>query len=161
DRRLAHLRARARHRRRRRRARAASLLHSSRRHAEGLDAACGAHRVPPRRATRRWARGGDGDSGARRHLSEPTLRSAVHARASREQARGHERGDVVITAREVSLPTYAVTIAPGAIDTIGDIVARCAPAHRIAIITDSNVGPAYADRVREQLARDARVSVLT
>lgn len=67
----------------------------------------------------------------------------------------------MITAREVALPSYSVTIAPGALDTIGDIVARCAPAHRVAIITDSNVGPRYADRVRGCLARDARVAVLT
>ena len=67
---------------------------------------------------------------------------------------------MVSASREVALPTYAVTIGPGAIDTIGDLVARLAPAHRVAILTDSNVGPVYADRVREQLARDSHVSVL-
>ena len=68
---------------------------------------------------------------------------------------------MVITSREVALPTYAVTIAPGALETIGELVGRNAPAHRVAIITDSNVGPVYADRVRAQLSRDTRVSVLT
>ena len=58
---------------------------------------------------------------------------------------------MVTVAREVALPTYRVTIAAGALDRLGDIVRDAAPAHRYAIITDSNVGPAYAERVRSAL----------
>ena len=53
--------------------------------------------------------------------------------------------------REVPLPTYNVTIAPGALDRIGEIVRESAAAHRYAIITDANVGPLYAPRVADAL----------
>lgn len=55
------------------------------------------------------------------------------------------------TQHEVSLYGYRVTIAPGALERIGVIARAAAPAHRFAIITDSNVGPLYADRVRSML----------
>ncbi|HEX4681803.1 MAG TPA: 3-dehydroquinate synthase [Gemmatimonadaceae bacterium] len=65
-----------------------------------------------------------------------------------------------MTIREVSLPTYRVTIASGALDRLGEIVRAVAPAHRYAIITDSNVGPKYAPRVRESIgARDEPLTV--
>jgi 3-dehydroquinate synthase len=54
-------------------------------------------------------------------------------------------------AREVTLPTYVVTIAPGALDRIGEIVRISAAAHRYAIITDDQVGPLYAPRVSAAL----------
>jgi 3-dehydroquinate synthase len=53
--------------------------------------------------------------------------------------------------RDVALPTYKVTIAADALSGIGDIVRNAARAHRYAIVTDSNVGPLYASRVRESL----------
>jgi 3-dehydroquinate synthase len=53
--------------------------------------------------------------------------------------------------REVNLPTYTVTIAPGALDRIGELVRISAAAHRYAIITDANVGPLYAPRVASAL----------
>ncbi len=53
--------------------------------------------------------------------------------------------------REVELPTYRVTIEPGVIDAAGEIVARVAPAHRYALITDDVVAPLYAERVRAAL----------
>jgi len=53
--------------------------------------------------------------------------------------------------REVVLPTYVVTIAPGALDQIAEIVRTSAPAHRYAIITDDTVGPRYASRVAAAL----------
>ena len=56
-----------------------------------------------------------------------------------------------LVGREVPLPTYVVTIAPGALDRIGDIVRETAAAHRYAIITDDNVGPLYAPRVADAL----------
>ncbi len=87
----------------RRRARAAPRVHHSRRHAQGGGAACRAHRVSPRRAARRRARGRHGDPAGRRHLSEPPVRSAVHARARREPARRGGRSAVVDSTREVAL----------------------------------------------------------
>ena len=62
--------------------------------------------------------------------------------------------------REVALPSYRVTIAAGALDRVGEIARATAPAHRYAIITDDNVGPAYAARVRSTLQAD-RVAVFT
>ena len=53
--------------------------------------------------------------------------------------------------REVDLPTYRVTIGPGVLDAVGEIVARVAPAHRYALITDEIVAPLYAERVRAAL----------
>jgi 3-dehydroquinate synthase len=44
-----------------------------------------------------------------------------------------------------------VTIGSGALDRAGDIVRSVAPAHRYAIITDTNVGPTYAPRVTNAL----------
>lgn len=60
----------------------------------------------------------------------------------------------------VSLHGYEVTIEPGALDQIGEIARAVAPAHRFAIITDTNVGPRYADRVRSSFG-EARLSVFT
>jgi 3-dehydroquinate synthase len=60
-----------------------------------------------------------------------------------------------VTSRDIALPTYRVTIAANALERLGDIVRAVAPAHRYAIITDSNVAPLYASRVRRALgARD-------
>ena len=62
--------------------------------------------------------------------------------------------------REIVLPWYRVTIAAGALDRVGEIARATAPAHRYAVITDDNVGPAYASRVAATF--DAgRVSVFT
>jgi 3-dehydroquinate synthase len=55
------------------------------------------------------------------------------------------------SARVVSLGTYDVTIAGGALHTVGDVVRAVAPAHRYALITDSRVAPLYGDRVRSAL----------
>ena len=49
---------------------------------------------------------------------------------------------------EIELPGYRVTIANGALDRVGAIVGRAAPAHRYALITDSTVGPLHGERVR-------------
>ena len=49
--------------------------------------------------------------------------------------------------REIDLATYRVTVAAGALDRAGEITSKAAPAHRYAIITDSNVGPLHADRL--------------
>jgi 3-dehydroquinate synthase len=65
-----------------------------------------------------------------------------------------------VTAREVALPTYDVSIGTGIMRGIGEIVEQAAPAHRYAIITDSNVGPRYARDVSSSLG-SARTSVFT
>jgi 3-dehydroquinate synthase len=61
--------------------------------------------------------------------------------------------------RTIALPTYSVTVTPGALDTVGRI-ASDSGAHRFAVITDDNVGPRYAARVRDSIGA-ARTSVLT
>jgi 3-dehydroquinate synthase len=67
---------------------------------------------------------------------------------------------VVTSAREITLPTYRVTIAAGALDRAGDVIRDVARAHRYAIITDTNVGPVYSARLRDSLG-DSRTEVLT
>jgi 3-dehydroquinate synthase len=57
--------------------------------------------------------------------------------------------------REVVLPTYRVTISPDALHGVGDVVRSVARAHRYAIVTDTNVGPIYAPRVRDSLDASA------
>lgn len=51
----------------------------------------------------------------------------------------------------MDLATYRVTIAPGVLDDLGEIVRESAPAHRYAVITDSNVAPLYGTRVHGAL----------
>lgn len=64
-----------------------------------------------------------------------------------------------IPAATVDLPTYAVTIARGALASLGDVVRATAAAHRYAIVTDSNVGPRYAPLAKQLLG--IRCSVYT
>jgi 3-dehydroquinate synthase len=56
-----------------------------------------------------------------------------------------------VSSREVELPEYRVVIAPGLLARAADIIRATAPAHRYAIITDSNVGPLYAQQLRRAL----------
>ena len=56
-----------------------------------------------------------------------------------------------MTALHVDLPTYRVTIARGALDDVASIVTAAAPAHRYAVVTDSNVAPLHGERVRREL----------
>jgi 3-dehydroquinate synthase len=50
-------------------------------------------------------------------------------------------------AATVELPAYQVMIEPGASARVPALVDRFAPAHRIAVISDSTVGPLYARRI--------------
>lgn len=54
---------------------------------------------------------------------------------------------------EVKLPqtTYTVQIEPGILDRVGELIATQWQTRQIALITDSNVGPLYQDRVVNQL----------
>ncbi|HTD83573.1 MAG TPA: 3-dehydroquinate synthase [Gemmatimonadaceae bacterium] len=45
-------------------------------------------------------------------------------------------------------------VAPGLLSEVGSIVRQNAPAHRYALITDSNVGPRYAETVLNGLGKD-------
>jgi 3-dehydroquinate synthase len=63
----------------------------------------------------------------------------------------------VVTQR-VRLGTYDILIAPSLLDTAGAIVQNTAPAHRYAIVTDTNVSPLYAARLAAQFHEN---SVLT
>ena len=45
-------------------------------------------------------------------------------------------------------------MAPGLLSDVGSIVQQTAPAHRYALITDSNVGPRYAETVLQGLGRE-------
>ncbi|MDE3053118.1 MAG: 3-dehydroquinate synthase [Gemmatimonadota bacterium] len=51
--------------------------------------------------------------------------------------------------------TYRVHILPGALDAVGGVARVAVRAHRYAIVTDSNVGPLYGERVREALSGQA------
>ena len=66
---------------------------------------------------------------------------------------------VSVAARIVELPTYIVTIARGALDSLGERVRAVAPAHRYALITDSHVAPLYAERARTSLGAGATTVV--
>lgn len=57
----------------------------------------------------------------------------------------------------VELPTYRVVIEPGATTRIASLVDEAAPAHRIAVITDSTVEPLYARRIVAALGDRARL----
>jgi 3-dehydroquinate synthase len=66
-------------------------------------------------------------------------------------------------ARVISLTGYDVTIAPGALYRAGPEIVRAAPAHHFAVVSDPNVAPLYAERVRASLAAaapDATMSLL-
>ena len=62
-------------------------------------------------------------------------------------------------AREVTLPGYTITIAPGALAHAGTIARAAATAHRYAVITDATVGPLHALKVARTLG--ANVDVFT
>src|SRR5262249_60807618 len=52
-----------------------------------------------------------------------------------------------------------VPVAPGALDRVGES-ATASNAHRYAVLTDDNVGPLYAARVRDAIGA-SRATVLT
>jgi len=66
---------------------------------------------------------------------------------------------VVTAARTIALPTYDVTVAPGALERVAE-TASGSGAHRYAVITDDNVGPLYGARIRDALGT-ARTTMLT
>jgi 3-dehydroquinate synthase len=61
--------------------------------------------------------------------------------------------------RTIALPSYEVFLEQGALARIGEL-ATASGAHRFAVVTDDNVGPRYAARVRDQIG-PSRTTVLT
>ena len=62
--------------------------------------------------------------------------------------------------REIRLGGSSIRVGRGLFEDAGAITREVAPAHRYALITDSNVGPLYADKVRNQLEKGS-AEVLT
>jgi 3-dehydroquinate synthase len=62
--------------------------------------------------------------------------------------------------REIRLGASTIRVGSGLLARIGDVARELAPAHRYAIITDSNVGPLYAKKVGDQLEKGS-VEILT
>ncbi|HLB10270.1 MAG TPA: 3-dehydroquinate synthase [Gemmatimonadaceae bacterium] len=54
-------------------------------------------------------------------------------------------------AAAIAVGSYDVHVGTGLLDRAGDIIRSVAPAHRYAIISDANVAPRYAARVRESV----------
>jgi 3-dehydroquinate synthase len=55
--------------------------------------------------------------------------------------------------REIRLGGSSIRVGRGLFENAGAIAREVAPAHRYALITDSNVGPLYAEKVRNQLEK--------
>ncbi|HEX7020662.1 MAG TPA: 3-dehydroquinate synthase [Gemmatimonadaceae bacterium] len=68
---------------------------------------------------------------------------------------------MIAVAREVVLPTYRVIVARGALASVGAVARATAPAHRYAIISDSNVAPRYADAVAASLGDPSRLFTIS
>ncbi len=56
---------------------------------------------------------------------------------------------------EIGIDSYAVHIGDGLLERAGDIIRSSARAHRYAIISDSNVAPLYAERLRNAAGRES------
>jgi 3-dehydroquinate synthase len=61
---------------------------------------------------------------------------------------------------EIRLGGNSILVAPGLLAQVGAIVRRLAPAHRYALITDSNIQPLYAGKVASQF-ESGSLEVLT
>jgi 3-dehydroquinate synthase len=62
--------------------------------------------------------------------------------------------------RDIRLGGSSIRVGRGLFDHAGAIARELAPAHRYALITDSNVGPLYAEKLRNQIEKGS-VEVLT
>ena len=67
---------------------------------------------------------------------------------------------MVSDSRVIALPNYEVTIARGALDTLGGVVPAVAKAHRYAVVSDSHVAPLYGERARAALG-EASTELMT
>jgi 3-dehydroquinate synthase len=98
-------------------------------------------------ATSRLASARSGDTGNRRDLPQSPLRPSVLTRARCQRPQRIRRGHLV------DLP-YPIRVVPGSLDDLGSFVREVAPAHRYAIITDTNVAPLYGTRAADSLGVD-------
>jgi 3-dehydroquinate synthase len=57
----------------------------------------------------------------------------------------------------VDLPGYGIVIEPGVSTRVARLIEEAAPAYRIAVITDSNVGPLHAKRMTQALGDRAQL----
>jgi 3-dehydroquinate synthase len=64
---------------------------------------------------------------------------------------------VTVLTRTISLPTYTVAVARGALGALAETVRRVAPAHRYAVISDTHVAPHYAARVVAMLGASSQL----
>src|SRR5687768_16396950 len=62
---------------------------------------------------------------------------------------------------KLSVPGPPVFVARGSLATLGDAITAASPGFRYAVITDSTVGPLYADRLAASFPEPASVSVLS
>ena len=62
--------------------------------------------------------------------------------------------------RRIEVSGHAVTVGAGAIDSLGSTARAAAPAHRYALITDTNVAPLHGERAARSFG-DMRPAVLT
>lgn len=91
--------------------------------------------------------------------SAPKKRSGPKKRGSAPKKRlsPNQRKSVPKTGvpfpREIRLGSSAIRVGLGLFENAGAIVREIAPAHRYALVTDSNVGPLYAEKLRNQLER--------
>jgi 3-dehydroquinate synthase len=97
-----------------------------------------------------------------RGISESSVGSSFHLGAVRQRARRSLRGVLVTDAseaRKIAVTGYEIIIQRGAIDSIATTIARAAPAFRYAIVTDSNVGKLYAQKIAAAIS--STVDVIT
>ena len=100
-------------------------------------------------------------STANKRTSAPKKRvSAVNKRASGPKKRGSAPKGGASSQREIRLGGSSIRVGRGLFENAGAIAREVAPAHRYALITDSNVGPLYAEKVRNQLEKGS-AEVLT
>ena len=86
--------------------------------------------------------------------------SAPKNRGSSRKKRGSAPKKGAQFPREIRLGGSSIRVGRGLFENAGAITREVAPAHRYALITDSNVGPLYAERVRNQLEKGS-AEVLT
>jgi 3-dehydroquinate synthase len=86
--------------------------------------------------------------------------SAAKKRDSGPKKRGSAPKKGASFPREIRLGGSSIRVGRGLFENSGGIAREVAPAHRYALITDSNVGPLYAEKLRNQLEK-GRAEVLT
>lgn len=61
--------------------------------------------------------------------------------------------------KQITLPTYVVTVGAGSLDRLPELVRKAAPGFRVAVITDSVVASHYGNRVARLLAPQATFTI--